>query len=406
MFALLASSVVGLVGLVCLLPLISDSISIFYAVWSRRPGEKHSPGTEPPAEESSRLLFLVAAHNEEAVIEGCLRSLRALKYPSEFLTILVVADNCVDRTADVARRFGVTCLERRAPDRRGKPHAIRWALQVFDYRAYDALVIVDADTRVDPNLGAALASHAPLRQKAVQSYNGVSNPEENALTYLAAILSEAYYRFMYPLKQRAGLNVPLTGAGMCVGTSTLGPEGWEALSLTEDVEMYVRLTLAGVRTEVAGSARVYSEEANNIKAGVSQRQRWRAGRLQILARIGLRVLATRRISFRQRLDLLSELAAPGPALHLALATSLAFVSHALRLPGGAWLAAAILASLARPCVYSFLAVRSLGKPGRALRAFAYLPIYAGWRLLVEIGMWLGVWRGQGWVRTQRNRPGP
>jgi cellulose synthase/poly-beta-1,6-N-acetylglucosamine synthase-like glycosyltransferase len=400
------SILVATVAGILLLPTVSDLISLFYLAARGRTAGERSPAVSVTDDRSSRLLFLVAAHNEEAIIDRCLESLLAMDCPRESFTVLVVADNCTDRTAELAQRAGVTCLERNAPDEPGKPYAIRWALEELDCQAYDALVIVDADTRVDSGLAAALASHAPLRWKGVQSYNGVSNPTENALTYLASILSEAYYEFMYPLKEMAGLNVPLTGAGMCVGTGNLGSEGWGALSLSEDVEMYARLTLDGVPTEVAPEARTYSEEANNIRAGVSQRKRWRAGRLEVLRHLGLRIALARSLATRQRLDLLAELAAPGPALHLALSLTLALASLGLSLPATPWLVTALLASLVRPGVYVVLAVRSLGEPARALRAFAYLPVYASWRLLVELRMWLGFWRSQGWVRTQRNRPTP
>lgn len=385
---------IGAVAVVLLLPSVSDLLSLIAIAVGR--------GTRVARTEqgSARFLFMIPAHDEELLIGRCLESFQHLDYSSDSYDVVVVADNCTDRTAELARAAGVHCLERHDPDLRGKPHAIAWALERFDLSEYDAMVIVDGDTLVDPGYCRAMSKVVDLRVKAAQAYNGISNPDENALTRMGFVLGEAYYRFMYPLKQRAGLNPPLTGAGMCIGAGSLEEHGWSAFSLSEDVEMYVRLTLAGVRTECVADARVYSQGAASLSDSDSQRQRWRAGRLTILGRLGPSVMTRGVVGFRQRLDLISELAAPGPAVHLGLVVLLAPVAFLLPLSGGARVAAALLASIVRPLVYSGLALAVDEQPGRAVRAFLFLPLYTGWRLLTEARAVLRIGNSP-WVRTAR-----
>src|SRR4051794_11967653 len=103
----------AVVAAVLMLPTISDALSIAIA-WRRRPARRQS--AVPP-----RLLFIVPAHDEERLIDACVRSLLALRYPSDRSTVVVVADNCSDRTAARARASGATCLERSDVNLPGKP---------------------------------------------------------------------------------------------------------------------------------------------------------------------------------------------------------------------------------------------------------------------------------------------
>src|SRR5207245_6510421 len=100
---------------VMLLSTLSDLVSLARISSRRRP-----PANRP--QDVPRLLFLVPAHNEELLIQSCLRSLAQLEYPADRFDILVVADNCTDRTADLVRQTGVRCLDRHNPEVRGKPH--------------------------------------------------------------------------------------------------------------------------------------------------------------------------------------------------------------------------------------------------------------------------------------------
>ena len=364
-------------------------------------GRRDAP---PPSPQPQRLLFLVPAHNEELLIEPCVHSLLTLQYPRAWLTVVVIADNCSDRTAALARAAGAHCLERHDLRLPGKPRAIAWALEQTTVADYDAVVIVDADTVVDPDFASQLAARGPLRAKAAQTFFFLSNPGESPITRMAAVLATATHRFAYPLKARAGLNVPLVGNGMAVGSEVLARHGWHAFSICEDWEMYALLTERGVPIVPVPRARLRAQEARSLRQSSTQRQRWTAGKLTVLARVGPRLLRSKHLSIHQKLDALAELAAPGPALHLGLVLLLGFAGVALHPPVGGVLVAALGASLVRPAVYTLAALAVDPEPGRAVRAFAFLPIYALWR----IGTAARALRAVGdapWVRTQRHQTG-
>ena len=390
---ILLSIALGLLAAVLLLPTVSDVASLVRILVRGR------ARTPTVATELPRLLFLVPAHDEELVLSPCLASLKRLRYPPEHLDIVAIADNCRDRTADIARAAGVRCLVRTAPHESGKPRAISWALSQLPVSEYDGIVIVDADTEVDRDFAVHLAAAAPLAHKALQPHNGVANPGENALTRMAAVLSAANHGLAYVLKTGAGLNVPLS-VGMCIGSRVLAAHGWTAYSLCEDWELYAILTERGIRIEGVPNARIYAEEAPTLKASASQRRRWTGGKLTVLLKHGWSLLRSRQTGGLQKLDSLAELSVAGPVVHLCLVGLATASAQLLRPPASGWLAAALLATLVRPAVYTVAALRADPEPGRAVRAFAFLPLYAVWRIYVAVTA-LGMLGDKPWFRTPR-----
>jgi cellulose synthase/poly-beta-1,6-N-acetylglucosamine synthase-like glycosyltransferase len=352
------------------------------------------------------LILLVPAHNEELLLERCLQSLQQLRYPRELTRIVVVADNCSDRTPDIARAGDVECLERHAPQERGKPQALAWAMSRLPVSQYDGVVIVDADTVVAPDFAAQLAATAAapaLTRMALQPYNGVSNSSENALTCLAAVLSQANHGLAYVLKTRAGITVPLS-AGMCVGTGLLEHLTRATSSMCEDWELYARLTEQGVAIRGVPKARIYAQEAHTLRASATQRRRWTAGKLQVLRRYLGPLLRSRNIGVHQKLDTIGELAAPGPVLHVGIVAVAGAVALALHAPGASWMTAALAMTLLRPVAYAARAIATDAEPWRVARALVFLPVYAVWRLGAAIAAFrtLGA---RAWVRTARHAPG-
>lgn len=390
------SLLIALAVAILLLPMVSDLASAAKLLLGpyRR--------SRPVQAELPHLLFLVPAHNEELLIESCLRSLRCLCYPVERFGVVVIADNCTDRTAAIARANGVQCLERIDAVHPGKPGALAWAISRLPLREYDAMLIVDADTTVDPGFANALVSAAPLRDKVVQPYNDVANRGDNALTRMAGVLASATC-LAFRLKRRAGLNVPVS-AGMCIGTRVLAIHGWNAFSLSEDWEIYASLTAAGVVIDYVETAHLYAQEARSLHQSATQRQRWTAGRVAVLRHTSPALFRSQRITPSQKLDALAELSALGPAVHLGVVAAFCALTWLVRAPGATVLTIALTASLLRPAAYTILALGSDPEPWRALAAFAFLPLYTPWRLWTLLGS-LRMMGNKPWVRTQRHVPG-
>jgi cellulose synthase/poly-beta-1,6-N-acetylglucosamine synthase-like glycosyltransferase len=392
---IVVSVVVGVLAAVLSLPTVSDIVSLV-----RLPFRKRRPATRRSAD-PPRLLFLVPAHDEAGMIQSCVRSLMALRYPADRFRTVVVADNCTDRTAELARAAGAQSLERRDPKLPGKPRAIAWALTQLPVNEFDAVIVIDADTVVDPGFGSALAAVAPIADRAFQAYFDVRNPADSLLTRMATVLATANYRFAYALKRRVGVNAPLMGNGMCIGTGVLAAHGWKAFTIAEDWELYALYTTQGVAIEPLETAHLYAQEARSLEQSSTQRQRWTAGKLTVLGRLAGGLLRSRKIGPAQKLDAMAELTAVGPVLHLAVVIAVAALTALLRPPGADWLLIALVASVARPAVYTIAGLTVQPDPLRATLAFAFLPFYLVWRL----GNAVAALRQLGdkpWVKTARH----
>ncbi len=232
----------------------------------------------------ARFLILVPAHNEEAVIPDMVRCLSALDYPRELYDFYIIADNCTDRTAEIARGLGAKVIEnhKEGPDApTGKPIALRKALLALpDYaEKYDLLMIFDADNLMDAAILREVNSQyiSENKPEIIQCYLGSKNREG-----IVALFYHVNYtitnRFMNLSKYRLGLNAVVGGTGFAVQTSYLQSRGgWTAMSLTEDFEMQVNVTLSGGRVLWNHNARIYDEKPTNLVASFRQRLRWAQG---------------------------------------------------------------------------------------------------------------------------------
>ena len=263
----------------------------------------------------SRFLVLVPAHNEEKVIGDIVENLQRMDYPREMYDFYVIADNCTDGTAEVARRMGARVIEtrkERPDDPTGKPIALRKALESLgDYQnRYDLMMIFDADNLMDENMFREVNSQYLDKGKPdfIQCYLGAKNKK--------GIVAWFYYtgytltnRFFDLAKHRLGLNVAIGGTGFAMSTAYLHERGgWTTMSLTEDFEIQVEATLAGRRILWNHVARVYDEKPTSMKASIRQKIRWGQGHwfvaLHNTGRL-FRALGTGQIGFGEFLSLLT-----------------------------------------------------------------------------------------------------
>ncbi len=234
-------------------------------------------------------VILVPAHNEEDGLPATLDSLRCLSYPKSLYEIIVIADNCQDRTAEVARARDVTVLERSDAQKKSKGYALEFALQHLQQRAAKpaAVVVIDADTRVDASLLEIFAGELASGKDWIQAYYSVSNPDESQKTKLMTYAFSLFNGIWLLGQDFLGLGSALRGNGMCFSWAGLQRCPWQAYGLAEDLEFSWRLRLAGEKVHFTAAARVYGEMiAGQAQAAASQRQRWEHGRKGLEATFG------------------------------------------------------------------------------------------------------------------------
>jgi len=356
----------------------------------------------PCAAATSRFVLVIPAHNEAEVIQRTLTSLNGLDYPRQGFEILVIADNCTDETAALARLGGARVVERFNEKRRGKGVALEEILARLeaDGGVHDAVVILDADTIADAGLlrefDAALASGADWMQA---YYNG-SNPEESWRTRLMAIALALFNGTWLKGWQGLGLSVPLRGNGMCFSRRGLARHPWASHGLAEDLEFAWSLRLAGERAHFVPGARVYGElVARDPKAAASQRLRWEHGRRAVRRAVATKLLRAPLPFWPKVLYTLDLLMPPiGPLAAATVASGLLSIGLSLALGHEVWgigpgFWASALVGLGG---YLVSPIVLLGLPPRFYLSLKDAPRYLLWKAALFFDK-----RPGAWVRTRR-----
>jgi GT2 family glycosyltransferase len=355
----------------------------------------------PEAPGIPRFDVIVPAHDEEAGIARTVQSLLALDWPRDAFRVLLVADNCTDRTAEVARAAGARVIERIQPDLRGKGHALALAFERSraEGRA-DAVVVIDADTLADRGLLRAFAARLARGEEAIQADYGVQNPEASWRTRLMRIALALFHVLRSRARERLGVSCGLRGNGMCFSHALLARVPYDAFSVVEDLEFGLRLGEAGVRVAAADEVQVLGEMVSREKGSRSQRRRWEQGRRALAREKGLPLLA-QGLARRSGLlvDLAMDLLVPPLATVATVvlaglaASALAAALGVPRWPLGLWtLAAACIAA------YVFRGWRISGTGLAGLRDLLWAPVYVAWKIILALRPGQ---RTAEWVRTAR-----
>ncbi len=378
--------------------LLLDSLlrAWFVVVSWRTPATQRDPPAPPTA---SPLAVVIPAHDEGAIIGDTVARLRAQTPPD---ALFVVADNCTDDTAAVARRAGARVWERHRPDERGKGAALRWFLATAaeTLSDYDAIAIFDADSIVDEDFArhamAALARGADVVQGFVQPLSGGS-PSADLAAY-SELLSQ---QIDDVARARLGWPVPLRGTGMVFRREVLGALLPHLQTKVEDVEMSLLLAAQGKQVRFLPGAVVGDPKPGGARGVAIQRARWLQGGREVLQRHGRLVL---RLLLSGRPGDVSLVFATllKPKTLVLLLKSLWFASSLLLpiKPAVLHWTTATLAGLALSAdlVYYPLGLRLVEMPGRYARALAVAPLYLAvwlWSLtlsLVSATPWLSVRR--------------
>lgn len=241
---------------------------------------------------TKKFAMIVAAHNEEVVIGKLIESMLNQNYPRELFDIFVIADNCTDNTAKIARKYGVYVYERFNKEQRGKGYALEWMFdKIFKMKKkYDAVAIFDADNLVSKNWCKEINSKMLEGYKVVQGYIDSKNPNDS---WISASYSIAFWtqNRMYQLaRANVGLSNQIGGTGFAIDVDILKEFGWGATCLTEDLEFSCKLILNGEKVGWAHDAIIYDEKPLTLKQSWVQRRRWMQGFTDVASRYFFKLL--------------------------------------------------------------------------------------------------------------------
>ena len=377
------------------------SVSAVFAARRRRAAQASERGFTPA--QRIQFVVLIPAHNEEGILGALLASLVELDYPKECYTVCVVADNCTDKTAEIARATGwARVYERFDSSKRGKGYALTWALQQLetDQLAYDACVVLDADSIIDPVFLQAMEHELAHGAQALQAYNGVLNSADSPSTALRWI-ALALVNYGRPLGRNGlGCSSTLTGNGMCLRRSLLQHYPWQSTALAEDYHYYLLLLEHGERVRYVPEAVVRSQMPTTFAQMRTQDIRWEssAGRQPLWQIVTRLIVAGLKYRDRAPLEGIVELLTPPLSLLVTWSVLTLVASLCLWWLPGLLVSLALIAGLIG---YISSPLYLLKPPRPIYLALAYAPGFIVWKLWVFFVLRKGKKHTSEWVRTTR-----
>ena len=235
-----------------------------------------------PAKKKHKYAILIAARNEKNVIGNLLDSINKQDYPSELLTTFVVADNCTDNTAEIARKHGAVCYERFDNEHKTKGFALQYLLEKIgeDYgrMSFEGYFIFDADNLLKSDYISKMNDAFDSGEKIITSYRNTKNFDENWIASTYAIHWIRSIRCNHRARSVLRLATNIQGTGFLF-TNEIVKNGWHYTSLTEDRALTADAVAQGYRISYQDEAMFYDEQPTSLKVALRQRTRWSKGHL-------------------------------------------------------------------------------------------------------------------------------
>lgn len=348
-----------------------------------------------------RVDVLVPAHNEASGISTTLKILLPQLTVSDRL--IVIADNCSDETAAIARTLGATVIERQEPDRRGKGYALDYGLKFISTNPPEVVVVIDADCVVQRNTIECITRLANAVARPVQASYLMQQPQHPSPKDTISALAFMVKNLVRPSGlNRLRLPCLLTGSGMAFPWSVIQTTFLATSNIVEDMQLALDLALAGHAPIFCADARVVGLLPQQQHAAKSQRTRWEHGHLQTLLTQVPRLL---KASIQQRsFDLLAiALELCVPPLSLLVMIWVATMGAALLAGelGASWIPAIWVAIEGLLILLAIVgAWVKFGRDDIPLLTLLAVPLYILWKIPLYLAFLIQPQTR--WIRTERD----
>lgn len=384
--------------------LVPAAYLVALAVASLVPRRRPSVQSSVKGSQHQRIAVVIPAHNEELLLPEVLKSIANADQQFADVSVFVIADNCSDATARIARQAGAIVAERNDSTRgRGKPFALRWFFETRRVLLFDCdlITIIDADSVVDPAyFSEVVTGFADPSIQVAQGYYGSSNIGASWRAALSEVALCVSHHLRTLGRNALGSTAGLKGNGMVFRTELMLEYGWECDSLVEDLEQGIVLLERGIRVQYLPRAIVRAEMASNSGAAETQRRRWEGGRMGILKSYGPRLLRMLRSSRGgAALDSLLDLITPPLVSYFAILAA-AFVGFLLL--GLQTSAIAIACACVALVIITLQSMLMVGVPAACWMALLKTPLYGVWK----IGFYLRSLLPKGGVRDRNDKDDP
>ena len=242
-----------------------------------------------PAKEKHKYAIVIAARNEEEVIGNLLDSIKKQDYPQELVTTFVVADNCTDKTAKIARDKGAICYERFNDKDKTKGYALEYLFEQIEHdygrKSFEGYFVFDADNLLEKNYISKMNDAFDSGLKIITSYRNTKNFDENWIASTYALHWLRSIRTNHRARSVLHLATNIQGTGFLMA-NVIVSDGWHYTSLTEDRALTADAVAQGYEISYQDEAVFFDEQPINLKVALRQRLRWSKGHLQAFVQTG------------------------------------------------------------------------------------------------------------------------
>ncbi|MDJ0694387.1 MAG: glycosyltransferase family 2 protein [Mastigocoleus sp. MO_188.B34] len=380
-----------IVSIPCLV-LFVESFSALFPL-NLQPGGKNRP-------KGTKVTILIPAHDEESVICATLKQLSLARKPED--KVVVIADNCQDRTAEIARAAGATVIERYNSDLKGKGYALDYGLNFLENDPPDVVIFVDADCYVESSAIDMLVAQAIYTGKPVQaSYLMEAPPNPRYKDLISNFAFKVKNLVRFEGLKRLGLPCLLTGTGMAFPWKVIRSIDLASGHITEDMKLGMDLTLAGYEPVFCSQAIVKGYLPSDNEAATKQRTRWEHGHLQTLLTYVPQMLLEAFQQKRLRLFLSAlDLSVPPLSLLVVMWSTFLGISLLVGILGISWIPAMIL-TVAGCCLLLAISIAwvKFGRADIPLHKLLIIPIYVLWKIPIYLKFLVKPQKV--WERTKR-----
>ena len=248
----------------------------------------------PKAKKQHKYAVMVAARNEAGVIGNLIESIRAQDYPAELVDVFVVADNCDDDTAAVARSHGAICYERFHERKRTKGYALQFLVERirrdFGLQTYDGYFVFDADNLLKRDYISRMNDSFDAGEKIITSYRNTKNFDDNWIAASYGIHWLRSARFEHRPRSVLRWAARVQGTGFLFANEVI-KDGWKYTGFTEDRAFAADAVAQGYRISYNDEAEFFDEQPVDMKIAMRQRIRWAKGHLQAVGETGPKLFA-------------------------------------------------------------------------------------------------------------------
>lgn len=236
----------------------------------------------PETDEKKKYAIIIPARNEEKVLPKLIESIHQQTYDQSLITIFVIADNCTDHTADIAREMGCIVYEHNEPNKARKGYALHFLFEKirhdFGIESFDAYMFFDADNLLKEDYIMQMNKAFVVNKNIVLGYRNTKNFDTNVISSAYGIhFCKSSFSYHRP-RSLLHIGTHIAGTGYCMASDLL-KDGWNCFSLTEDTEMTIKLNEKDIKIGYCEEAVFYDEQPTNFFVSFRQRVRWTRGRL-------------------------------------------------------------------------------------------------------------------------------